>query len=151
MNTIYFDMDGTIVDLYGVDGWLDKIRAFDATPYRDAKPLIKLNILAKMLHQLQKRGYKIGVISWLARTSTADYDKQVTSAKADWLRKHLPSVEWDEVHIIHYGIRKSAFSQGQDILFDDEDKNRSEWNGTAFDATNIINDLKRLMQAGVEN
>lgn len=81
MNTIYFDMDGTIADLYGVDGWLDKLRAFDATPYRDAKPLIKLNVLAKMLHQLQKRGYKIGVISWLSKTSTADYDKQVTSAK----------------------------------------------------------------------
>ena len=29
---IYFDMDGTIADLYAVDGWLDMLRAYDPTP-----------------------------------------------------------------------------------------------------------------------
>ena len=32
---ICFDMDGTIADLYAVPGWLEKLRAEDATPYRD--------------------------------------------------------------------------------------------------------------------
>ena len=30
------------------------------------------------------------------------------------------------------------------ILFDDEERNRNEWNGTAFDVDNIIEILKAL-------
>lgn len=30
--TIWFDMDGTIADLYGVDGWLEMLIAEDPTP-----------------------------------------------------------------------------------------------------------------------
>ena len=37
MRTIYFDMDGTIANLYGVDGWLDMIINRDATPYKVAE------------------------------------------------------------------------------------------------------------------
>ena len=33
MRTIWFDMDGTIANLYGVDNWLDKLHASDASPY----------------------------------------------------------------------------------------------------------------------
>ena len=34
MSTFYLDMDGTIANLYAVDGWLPKLRAFDPTPMR---------------------------------------------------------------------------------------------------------------------
>ena len=37
LKMICFDMDGTIADLYGVDGWLEKLRAYDATPYLTAE------------------------------------------------------------------------------------------------------------------
>ena len=33
---IVFDMDGTIADLYGVENWLPKLRAYDPTPYQTA-------------------------------------------------------------------------------------------------------------------
>ena len=33
MTTIYFDMDGTIADLYGVSGWLEMLLAHDPAPY----------------------------------------------------------------------------------------------------------------------
>ena len=36
---IYFDMDGTIADLYGVENWLDYLVAEQTKPYREAKPL----------------------------------------------------------------------------------------------------------------
>lgn len=29
---IYFDMDGTIANLYAVEGWLPMLRAYDPTP-----------------------------------------------------------------------------------------------------------------------
>ena len=33
---IVFDMDGTIADLYGVEGWLEMLEAENAAPYVEA-------------------------------------------------------------------------------------------------------------------
>ena len=142
---IYFDMDGTIANLYGVDGWLDMIVARDATPYREAKPLINLNSLARILNRLQAQGYIIGIISWLAKGSTVEYDKAVEKAKIDWLRKHLASVHFNEIHIVEYGTPKEKVVLNPlGILFDDEERNRKNWTGIAYDVNNIIEILKEI-------
>lgn len=143
--TIFFDMDGTIADLYGVENWLDYLIASDALPYEIAKPLIRLNALARILNRLQKQGYKVGVISWLAKNSNTDYDEKVTRAKKEWLKKHLASVNFDEIHIVKYGTPKQTFAKTEnDILFDDEEKNRNDWTGKAFDVNEIIKILKGM-------
>ena len=143
--TIFFDMDGTIADLYGVENWLDYLIALDALPYEIAKPLIRLNALARVLNRLQKQGYKVGVISWLAKNSNTDYDEKVTKAKKKWLKKHLASVNFDEIHIVKYGTPKQTFAKTEnDILFDDEEKNRNNWTGKAFDVNEIIEILKGM-------
>ena len=143
--TIFFDMDGTIADLYGVENWLDYLIASDARPYEIAKPLIRLNALARILNRLQKQGYKVGVISWLAKNSNTDYDEKVTRAKKEWLKKHLASVNFDEIHIVKYGTPKQTFAKTEnDILFDDEEKNRNDWTGKAFDVNEIIKILKGM-------
>ena len=143
--TIFFDMDGTITDLYGVENWLDYLIASDALPYEIAKPLIRLNALARILNRLQKQGYKVGVISWLAKNSNKTYDEKVTRAKREWLKKHLASVNFDEIHIVKYGTPKQTFAKTEnDILFDDEEKNRNDWTGKAFDVNEIIEILKGM-------
>lgn len=143
--TIWFDMDGTIANLYGVQNWLDYLMASDPTPYAIAKPLLRLSALARVLNNLQRKGYKVGVISWLAKNSTADYDEAVTKAKTEWLTKHLASVAFDEINIVRYGTPKHLFATCEaDILFDDEEKNRNEWTGKAFDVNNILEVLKGL-------
>lgn len=143
--TIFFDMDGTIADLYGVENWLDYLIASDALPYEIAKPLIRLNALARILNRLQKQGYKIGVISWLAKNSNTAYDEKVTRAKKEWLKKHLASVNFDEIHIVKYGTPKQTFAKTEnDILFDDEEKNRNDWTGKAFNVNEIIKILKGM-------
>ena len=143
--TIFFDMDGTIADLYGVENWLDYLIASDALPYEIAKPLIRLNALARILNKLQKQGYKVGVISWLAKNSNTAYDEKVTRAKKEWLKKHLASVNFDEIHIVKYGTPKQTFAKTEnDILFDDEEKNRNDWTGKAFDVNEIIEILKGM-------
>lgn len=145
MNTIFFDMDGTIADLYGVEGWLDMLIASDTLPYEIAKPLIRLNTLARVLNNLQKKGYRIGIISWLSKNGTEDYNHKVAIAKKNWLKKHLSSVKFDEINIVTYGTPKESFVHTEnDILFDDEVKNRENWTGKAFDADNILNTLKIL-------
>lgn len=145
MTTIYFDMDGTIADLYGVDGWLDYLIAKDSLPYEIAKPLIRLSLLARYLNILQKKGYRIGIISWLAKNSNTSYDEKVRNAKLKWLSVHLPSVQFDEINIVKYGTPKQIFAKNEtDILFDDEILNRENWVGQAFDVDSIIEILKTL-------
>ncbi len=143
--TIFFDMDGTLVDLYGIEGWLDMLIASNTFPYEIAKPLVRLASLARVLNRLQRDGYRIGIISWLSKNSTPEYDEKVTATKKEWLRKHLPSVEFDEINILPYGTAKENYCLTEnDILFDDEEKNRQNWTGKAFDVDDILTILKGL-------
>lgn len=145
MATIYFDMDGTIANLYGVENWLNSLIAKETTPYEKAKPLLYLSLLARLLNNLQRKGYKIGIISWLAKNSNAEYDEAVKIAKLNWLKTHLASVQFDEIHIVPYGTPKESFSKSEmDILFDDEKPNRENWTGKAFNEKMIIEILKAL-------
>lgn len=139
---INFDMDGTIANLYGVEGWLDDIIAESDRPYREASVLLNCSSLARILNRLQRNGWKINIISWLAKNSTREYDKKVTDAKLEWLSIHLPSVKWDNISIVAYGTPKSNCGRG--ILFDDEQRNRKEWRGVAYDVDNIIEILRNL-------
>ena len=145
MKTIFFDMDGTLCDLYGVENWLDYLRAGNAFPYENAKPLVSLSLLARYLHRCQLRGYNVEIISWLAKDSTTEYDELVTVAKLCWLKTHLPSVSFRRINIVPYGTCKDSFRHSEmDILFDDEKQNREAWGGLARDVNSIIEDLKWL-------
>ena len=135
---IWFDMDGTIADLYSVEGWLPMLRASDPTPYAEAKPLVHLSTLARLIHKAQRNGISVGILSWLAKNSTAEYDEAVTMAKLAWLNKHLPSVQFDTIAIVGYGYSKFNFNMGNDVLFDDEERNRDEWGDNAYDVTNLL-------------
>lgn len=148
IRTIFFDMDGTIADLYGVENWLEYLINGNAFPYENAKPLLNLQSLARILNQLQKKGFRIEIISWLAKNSNENYDKAVTLAKMNWLMKHLRSVQFDKINIVSYGICKDTFRHSEnDILFDDEERNRNEWSGISFGVENIIEILKGLRAA----
>ena len=133
---IYFDMDGTIANFYGVENWLDYLKAGDPFPYEVAKPLHNMNALARRLNTLKRKGWTIGIVSWLAKNSTAEFDAKVTEAKKRWLKKHLASVVFDEINIVPYGTPKSTVPAVKNgILFDDEENNLTEWEnngGLAF-------------------
>ena len=139
---IWFDMDGTIADLYGVEGWLDMLLNENARPYEIAKPLVNMRELAKVLNRLIEKGWEIGVISWLAKNGTNDYNKKVANAKMKWLAKHLKSVKFAKIDIVEYGTPKQINRNG--ILFDDEKQNRENWLGMAYNVENIIQVLKEL-------
>lgn len=143
--TINFDLDGTIYDLYGVNNWLEMLIAEDTTPYEIGKPLVRLATLARLLNKLQRNGYSLAVVSWLSKGGSADYNTRVTEAKLEWLGKHLPSVAWDRITIVEYGTPKENYCENPfDILFDDEEHNRKNWNGIAYDVNDILGVLKAL-------
>lgn len=143
--TIWFDMDGTIADLYSVENWLPMLRAYNPSPYELAKPLVRLSTLAYMLNKLRAKGYRVGVISWGSKCSTPAYDAAVTAAKVAWLKRHLPSVDFDEIHVVPYGVPKQNFKRTDaDILFDDEERNRTNWGDNAHTEAEIFEILKSL-------
>lgn len=139
---IWFDMDGTIADLYGVEGWLDMLRAENAEPYRKARPLVNMQALARVLNRLIREGYEINIISWTAKYGKPAYNEATAAAKREWLAKHLASVNFTNIDIIAYGTPKQNGRDG--ILFDDEEPNRKAWNGIAYGVDNIIEILRGL-------
>lgn len=139
---INFDMDGTIADFYGVENWLQYLMERNPLPYEIAKPLVNMSVLARRLNSLQRKGYKVNIISWLSKCSDNDFDNAVTVAKIRWLRKHLPSVHWDSINIVRYGTPKNTIGSG--ILFDDEEPNRKMWGEGAYDVHNILEILKEI-------
>lgn len=141
---IWFDMDGTIADLYGVNGWLEMLTAKDATPYAIAKPLVNLSALARLMHKAQRNGFEICIVSALAKNSTADYDEKVKTAKMGWLKKHLASVDFDEIRFVPYTFTKNDVNSGNDILFDDEDRHLTTWTGKAVHASEILSTLRAI-------
>ena len=146
---INFDMDGTIVNLYGVEDWLPMLQNEDTTPYEVAKPLVNFSHLARLLNKLLDKGATINIISWTSKNGSPEYNAAVAEVKRAYLAKHLPSVVFSNIFIVPYGTPKYTLAKG--ILFDDEPKNREAWrkhNGTySYDETDIINILKALVQA----
>lgn len=140
---IWFDMDGTLADLYAVDGWLDDLIAERTRPYEEAKVMHNMARLARLLNTLQRKGYEIGIISWTSKGGSKHYNGQVEIAKLMWLNKHLHSVMWDTIAIVPYGTNKYSVC-GDGILFDDEEGNRNAWQGEAFTPDRIMDVLQSL-------
>ena len=146
---IFFDMDGTIANLYEVENWLDFLIAENPKPYKEAKVMVNMSSFARLLNKIQEKGIKIGIISWLSKNGSDKYNEEVTKVKKSWLKKHLKSVLFDSVDIVKYGTKKSLFiTSRNDILFDDEEQNRNNWTGKAYDEKNILENLKKILNKG---
>lgn len=144
---IYFDLDGTLAGLYDVPNWLDYLRAYDPAPYEQAKALVNLSRLARYLNRLQRMGHELGVVSWLSKCSTPEYDAAVTAAKIFWLEKHLPSVHWNEIKIVPYGTNKWELC-GEGIIFDDDQRVRASWASDSYEPDVMFEVLAELVEMG---
>ena len=147
---LVFDMDGTIADFYGVNGWLEYLNESNPTPYIIAEPLYDMVVLTSVLNILKTKGWKIIVTSWLAKDSTKDFDKEVRQAKKDWLEEY--NFPFDEIHLVKYGTTKANCTRklgGYQILVDDNEQVRKGWNlGATINANeNILDKLIDLLVA----
>lgn len=146
---IWFDMDGTIADLYGVEGWLDDLINLNTRPYEKAQLLYDNADLLYMLGLLREKGYHIGVISWGSKAKNENFDREVEFVKREWLYKKCISDFLDRIIVTAYGVRKADTCRkyGSGILVDDEEQNRKAWDlGRTINANeNIIEALKALV------
>lgn len=149
---LVFDMDGTIADLYGVEGWLPMLRNENPLPYIKAKPMWDMEILADLLNEFRAQGGIVAVVSWLSMGSSQQYKEMVRLAKREWLESvGFPA---DYIHLVQYGatkansVRKRLAGGGSAVLFDDSEKVRSGWTlGETIDPTeeDIIEVIRGLL------
>jgi len=147
--TLVFDMDGTLANFYGVDGWLEDIRNENTRPYDIAKPLYNMEVLNAILDLLRAQGWTIAITTWLAKGSTKAFDDMVRASKIAWLQKY--NFSYDEIHLVRYGTTKANCTRkngGVQILVDDNEKIRKGWHlGSTIDANkNIIDELINLLE-----
>lgn len=147
--TLVFDMDGTIADLYGVEGWLEDLRAENPRPYEVAKPLVDMTALNILCEALAVRGWRIVVTTWLAKDSSKEYEEKVRRAKLHWLREY--DFRYDEIHLVKYGTTKANCTRrhgGFQVLVDDNEAIRNGWHlGDVINANeNIIEKLIDLLE-----
>jgi FMN phosphatase YigB (HAD superfamily) len=136
MATVYFDLDGTLYDLYGQHGWLDMLHAEDVAAYINGGVLHNLNDLHLVIDALVAKGYRIGVVSWTAKDGSKAYNAAVRKVKREWVRKYLPQAT--EVHVVKYGTPKHWVAKDRHyaIIVDDAAEVREAWTlGKAIDAT----------------
>ena len=146
MKMLVFDMDGTIANLYGVNGWLEDLKAEKTRPYDEAEPLYNMIELVELLNKLRSLGWLICVTTWLAKDATKEYNKAVTEAKKAWLAKY--DFPYDEIHCVKYGTTKANCTRkkgGFQILIDDNKKVRDGW--TLGTTVNAEYDITKFLKA----
>ena len=146
--TLVFDMDGTIANFYGVNGWLEDIRSGNPRPYIVAEPMYDMETLKEILNLLKSQGWTIAVTSWLAKGSDKAFDELTRIAKREWLAKY--DFPFDEIHLVKYGTTKANCTRkngGYQILIDDNADVRKGWHlGDTINANeNIIGKLVDLL------
>ena len=101
---IYFDLDGTIYDLYGIENWLEKLQTEKENVFLEGKFLVNYNDFMDCIRFLLECGYTFGVITWLPMQASPEYEEQCRKEKLEWVREYLPFVS--EINITSYGMPK---------------------------------------------
>lgn len=139
---IFFDMDGTIVDLYGVRDVFHRLDTGDASPYAEANPIPNM---VEELHKYKAAGHRVVIITALGRHpqdatyDTEQMDKETIINKKEWLSKNGITV--DGFHAVPYGtnkyevaIREYGYEGANGTIVDDDDRVLATWNGPKIKA-----------------
>ena len=155
---LYFDMDGTIADLYNSENWLSKIQNHQPV-FENLEEMPWWATAKKLIRVLKMEfGYEVGVITWTPMDTTAEYEAIARHEKNMWLGEHAEEI-FDFVTFQRYGTPKELsmrdnYQQGLHILFDDNHEVRAEWEQTfkpAYDAKDMVNVLRTLLKMEMMN
>jgi len=146
MNAIYFDLDGTVYDLYGVDGWLEMLTEENVTAYECGNPKCDMRKLNTLLEQFVALGFVVGVVTWTAMHGSREFNRATRKVKLAWVREHMPTVT--EFHCVKYGTPKHRVAKVKNsVLVDDNSEVRDAWKGYTVNATeDILPQLEELLK-----
>ena len=120
--TFYFDMDNTILEWcpYGKnEEWVEKGYPLKKGFFENLKMFEGSDIVIKTLKEI---GFDVKILSACESTPYCKPEK------LKWLKKNLPFIKKNDIHLILNGETKSSFCKSADhILIDDYGKNLKEW------------------------
>lgn len=130
--TIYFDMDGTIADLYGVTDCFKRLDNNDASVYLEAKPIPEY---VQLMYKARDMGYRVGIITAGSRFPPDtpqlvkdQMNKDTEEAKRQWLEQQGLASLVSVFHFVPYGVSKYDVADDRTgILVDDSDAMLNEW------------------------
>lgn len=157
MKKIYFDMDGTVYDLYGMENWLEMLRNEEKGAFTLGNALVNMDELKEVCLRLIAKGYQIGIITWLPMGASLEYCEICTKEKREWAEKNMPYIS--EFYALEYGVPKQyapARRAAEMWLVDDNKEVREMWitekQRKAIDATtDIIEALGSLLERAYRN
>lgn len=117
---IFFDMDGTIADLYNEENWLTRLQNEQKGLFRNLKPMHDKDKLTKIFNDLVELGFEIEVITWTPKNASQDYIEIVEKEKKEWTQEHFPIIK--NIHCLNYGVpkQKAKYKKAKlEILVDD--------------------------------
>lgn len=121
---VYLDLDGTVYDLYSIDGWLDHLRKENAKVFNMLGAVVTERELLKQ-YPLDK--FDITVLTMLPKGASKKFAREVTKVKSEWLDEHFPSIT--NRIFMKYGNDKNIGQAVNSILIDDNEAIRRAWNG----------------------
>lgn len=147
---VVIDMDGTFVDLYGVENWEEQLHNSDVTPYEIAEPLVDMDKMRELLEEIHDLGGTVTIVSWSAMNGSKEYNKEVKKAKIEWCKNY--NLPIDSFHVVKYGTKKwyPLKDRKDAVLFDDNENVRKqfedeEFNRIAYDAFDMFNVIETII------
>lgn len=138
--TVWFDMDGTLYDLYNIPGWLELLQLEEPGIFRHGQPMYNPFFIRQAILALIAHGWQVGVITWASKGVAEEepFFIETKRAKQEWLRRHYPEL-LENFYCLPYGESKSVCAcdhwkersldpdMGIQILVDDNMLVRDEW------------------------
>ena len=160
--TVWFDMDGTLYDLYNIPGWLELLQMEEPGIFQHGQPMYNPFFIQQAILALIAHGWQVGVITWAPKGVAEEepFFIETKRAKQEWLRRHYPEL-LENFYCLPYGESKSVCAcdhwkersldpdMGVQILVDDNMLVRDEWvDGweTHFKAIDANNDYVKTLE-----
>lgn len=131
---IFFDLDGTLFDLYGKSEWLERLQNEDPTVFegdgmtKGFLSSIDLVNLFEVANMLAEKGVQFEVITWLPMGASPEYEFACDLIKRKWVKENLPFIT--KVTCLSYGIPKQNGIEkraAQMFLVDDNEEICKMW------------------------
>lgn len=159
MNSIWFDMDGTIAELYKVKDWLPALRSNDWSVYDKCLPRAHFERINAAIEALVENGWQVGVITWASKGIGWDrHLDAIGETKFEWLCRFFPALADGKFACIPYGEDKGLYMIHQMntnydpgniyYLVDDNKEVRAAWrkHGENFKTINASRSFHRAIE-----
>lgn len=139
MNTIWFDMDGTIYNFYDIPNWLEMLEkgrygVYNVLGYRRRH----LTRIMEVVAALVKQGWRVGVLTWASKNLAADDVRidEISDVKYAWLSENAQALKDNGYFFcFEYGKNKAEYlaeqglasEDGFNFLVDDNALVRADW------------------------